>query len=115
MPVLHSLAHQPSDSVPPTVMPVLHSLAPQQHLRLLRLHLMCAVLFVGTKTKQSEARSFRPRPIFVAAGVWRCRGSDFTFFFLVAHALFCRCVVLSCSGVVVDRPKLLGEVAVNFH
>ena len=56
MPALHSLAHQPSDSVPPTVMPVLHSLAPQQHLRLLRLHLMCAVLFVGTKTKQSEAK-----------------------------------------------------------
>ena len=56
MPVLHSLAHQLSDSVPPTVMPVLHSLAPQQHLRLRRLHLMCAVLFVGTKTKQSEAK-----------------------------------------------------------
>ena len=56
MPALHSLAHQLSDSVPPTVMPVLHSLAPQQHLRLLRLHLMCAVLFVGKKTKQSEAK-----------------------------------------------------------
>ena len=38
MPVLHSLVHQLSDSVPPTVMPVLHSLAPQQHLRLLRHH-----------------------------------------------------------------------------
>ena len=44
MPVLHSLVHQLSESVPPTVRPVLHSLAPQQHLRLLRLHLMCAVL-----------------------------------------------------------------------
>ena len=36
MPVLHSLAHQPSDSVPPTVMPVLHSLALQQHTLLVR-------------------------------------------------------------------------------
>ncbi len=44
MPVLHSLAHQLSEDVPPTIMPVLHSLAPQQHLRLLQLHLMCAVL-----------------------------------------------------------------------
>ena len=44
MPVLHSLVHQLSESVPPTVMPVLHSSAPQQHLRLLRHRLMCAVL-----------------------------------------------------------------------
>ena len=36
--------HQLSESVPPTVMPVLHSSAPQQHLRLLRHRLMCAVL-----------------------------------------------------------------------
>ena len=44
MPVLHSLVHQPSDSVSPTVMPVLHSLALQRHLRLRRLELLCAVL-----------------------------------------------------------------------
>ena len=44
LPVLHSLVHQLSDSAPPTVLPVLHSLAPQLHLRLLRHHLLCAVL-----------------------------------------------------------------------
>ena len=38
MPLLHSLAHQLSDSVPPTVMLVLHSLAPQEHRRPLRHH-----------------------------------------------------------------------------